>query len=136
MGIAQRATALFTASTHLLLWAANDARQFSKNARALLADPENELIFSPASLWEIAINSTLGKTDLQVDPAMLRRGLLDNGYTELPTTSLHIIAVTALPTLHKDPFDRLLIAQATTEGILLLTSDPLVAACPGPIRKI
>jgi PIN domain nuclease of toxin-antitoxin system len=105
-------------------------------ARALMADTDNELLFSPASLWEVAIKSGLGKKDFEIDPRVLRRGMLDNGYNELPITSEHTIAVAALPPIHKDPFDRILIAQAIVEGIILLTADPAVAQYPGPIRRV
>jgi PIN domain nuclease of toxin-antitoxin system len=122
--------------THLLLWAAEGPRRLSKSARNLIGNADNELFFSAASLWEIAIKRGLGRTDFQVDTRLLRRGLLDNGYIELPITSEHIIAVETLPAIHKDPFDRILIAQATVEGITLLTVDPLVAKYPGPVRKV
>ncbi len=122
--------------THLLLWSANEPEKLSSNARRLLEDPENLLYFSAASLWEVVIKNGLGREDFQVDPHLLWRGLLDNGYVELPVSGLHTLAVQALPALHKDPFDRLLVAQATTEGLLLLTCDPLVAAYPGPIRRV
>lgn len=122
--------------THLLLWAAGSPDRLSKRARALLEAPEHELLFSAASLWEITIKRGLGRADFQVDPRILRRGLLDNGYGELPVTSEHAVAVDALPPLHKDPFDRLLIAQALVESITLLTADEAVAQYPGPIRKI
>lgn len=122
--------------THLLLWAAGNPDRLSKQARALLEVPEHELLFSAASLWEITIKRGLGRADFQVDPRLLRRGLLDNGYNELPITSEHAVVVDALPPLHKDPFDRLLIAQALVEGITLLTADEVVAQYPGPIRKI
>jgi PIN domain nuclease of toxin-antitoxin system len=101
----------------------------------LLADPRNEPMFSSASLWEIAIKSGLGRDDFQVDARLLRRGLLDNGYGELPVTSEHAVAIDGLPPIHKDPFDRLLVAQSMVEGITLLTSDPLVAQYPAPVRK-
>jgi PIN domain nuclease of toxin-antitoxin system len=99
-------------------------------------DSRNELIFSAATLWEIAIKRGLGRSDFQVDPRLLRRGLLDNGYRELPIGSDHAVALDGLPSLHKDPFDRILIAQATVEGITLLTADPLVAQYPGPVRRV
>jgi PIN domain nuclease of toxin-antitoxin system len=99
-------------------------------------DSRNELIFSAATLWEIAIKRGLGRSDFQVDPRLLRRGLLDNGYRELPIGSDHAVALDGLPPLHKDPFDRILIAQATVEGITLLTADPLVAQYPGPVRRV
>ena len=122
--------------THLLLWAAGDPGRLSTDARTLLEAPENELIFSAASLWEIAIKCALGRQDFQVNARILRRGLLDNGYGELPISTEHAVAIDALPPIHKDPFDRLLIAQATVEGLTLLTSDLVVAQYPGPVRKV
>jgi len=94
------------------------------------------LIFSAASLWEVGLKLGLGRNDFRVDPRLLRRGLLDRGYRELPITGEHAVAVTSLPPLHKDPFDRLLLAQSIAEGILLLTSDPLVATYPAPVRLV
>jgi PIN domain nuclease of toxin-antitoxin system len=122
--------------TNLLLWAAGQPTRLSAHARALLDDAENELIFSPASLWEVAIKRGLGRDDFQVDARLLRRGLLDNGYTELPIISDHVVAIDSLPMLHKDPFDRILIAQATVEGITLITTDTVVSQYPGPIRQV
>ena len=84
----------------------------------------------------VAIKATLGREDLRVEPRLLRRGLLDNGYVELPVTSLHAVAIDGLPSLHKDPFDRLLLAQALSEGITLLTGDARLARYPGPVRKV
>ncbi len=122
--------------THLLLWAAGAPDQLSAEARKLLEDPLNELLFSAASLWEIAIKRGLGRADFQVDARVLRRGLLDNGYQELAITSAHAVSIDSLPSIHKDPFDRILVAQATVEGITLLTADALVAQYPGPIRYV
>lgn len=122
--------------THLLLWAAGEPKKLSKSARALIDNPENELLFSVASLWEIAIKARLGRRDFKADVRLLRRGLLDNGYAELPILSDHVVAVESLPALHKDPFDRMLVAQATMEGITLLTSDSLIGRYPGPIRTL
>ena len=122
--------------THLLLWAAEDARRLPKAARALIDDADNHLLFSAASLWEIAIKRALGRDDFRVEPRVLRRALLDNGYTELVITSEHAIYIDLLPAGDKDPFDRVLVAQATVEGILLLTSDARLARYPGPIRKV
>jgi PIN domain nuclease of toxin-antitoxin system len=120
--------------THLLLRAASDSTRLSTEIRALLDNPENEPMFSAASLWEVAIKRSLGRADFTVDARLLRRGLLDNGYTELPIISDHVVATENLPPLHKDPFDRVLIAQAIVEGITLLTTDTLVSQYPGPIR--
>lgn len=122
--------------THLLLWLAAAPKKLGKKALALIEDADNELFFSAASIWEIAIKQGLGRADFVVDAHLLRRGLLDNGYQELPIQSVHAVAVNALPDLHKDPFDRMLIAQATVEGFVLLTADATVAQYPGPIKKI
>ncbi len=121
--------------THLLLWAAGTPKRLPAAARRLIEDAGNTLLFSAASLWEIAIKRNLGRADFQVDARLLRRGLLDNGYEELPVSSEHAVFIDSLPDLHKDPFDRILIAQATVEGIALLTSDAVIAQYPGPIRK-
>jgi len=120
--------------THLLLWAAGQPDRLSATARSLIDNPENELLFSAASVWEVAIKRGLGRNDFQVDPRLLRRGLLDNGYGELPIVRDHVVAIESLPPIHKDPFDRILVAQATVEGITLLTTDSLVAQYPGPIQ--
>lgn len=122
--------------THLLLWAAGSPNRLSDNARILLEDPDNELFFSAASLWEIGIKCGLGRSDFQVDARVLRRGLLDNGYLELAISSEHAVAIACLPLIHKDPFDRILVAQALIEGIVLLTADALVAQYPGPVRLV
>ena len=122
--------------THLLLWAAGVSRKLTKSVQVLLNDTENELYVSAASFWEISIKNSRGNLDFQLDVRLFRRNLLANGYKELPIMSEHAIAVQDLPQIHKDPFDRLLIAQATVEGILLLTADRHIARYPGPIRKI
>lgn len=122
--------------TQLLLWAAGMPERLSASARKLLNSPRNELLFSAASVWEIAIKNSLGRKDFRVEPRLLRRGLLDNGYTELPITSEHAVSVDTLPPLHGDPFDRLLVAQALCEGVTLLTADAQLARYPGPVRKV
>ncbi|AMR81984.1 type II toxin-antitoxin system VapC family toxin [Cupriavidus nantongensis] len=122
--------------THLLLWMALTPERISPDAQALLNADDTVLIFSAASLWEIAIKQGLGRADFQINARVFRRGLLDNGYSELPIRSDHAVAIDCLPPIHKDPFDRLLVAQATVEGLTLLTSDPLVGQYPGPIRLV
>lgn len=122
--------------THLLLWAAGALDRLSPQARVLLEDPGNDLMFSAASLWEIAIKRSLGREDFRVEPRLLRRGLLDNGYRELAISSEHAVAIDRLPPLHKDPFDRLLLAQAAVEGVTLLTADAQVAQYPGAVRQV
>ena len=122
--------------THLLLWAAGQQNRLPAAALKVIKSPANELLFSAASIWEVAIKRGLGRSDFQADPRLLRRGLLDNGYRELPILSDHVVALDSLPPIHKDPFDRLLVAQATVEGITLLTADDVVAKYPGPVRLV
>jgi PIN domain nuclease of toxin-antitoxin system len=122
--------------THMLLWAAQGVEHLPLDAQTLMNDPENELLFSVASLWEIVIKCGLGREDFKVDPRLLRRSLLDNDYHELPILSEHAVAIDALPPIHKDPFDRMLIAQATVEGITLLTADSRLAQYPGPVQRV
>ncbi len=126
----------FLIDTHLLLWAAGQPERLPPAARSLLESPAHDLWFSAASLWEIAIKRSLGRTDFRVDPAALRLGLVEHGYTELPIAGRHCLATEHLPALHRDPFDRILIAQAIVEGVTLLTADPQVACYPGPIRSV
>ncbi len=122
--------------THLLLWAAREPQKLPTKARTLMEDEAHELWFSAASIWEVAIKHRLGRDDFRADPHLLRRGLLDNGYVELAITSEHAVGVEQLPLLHKDPFDRLLVAQAVTEGITLLTADVLLAQYPAPVQLV
>ena len=122
--------------THLLLWAASDPERLSARARALLLDPANQLLFSAASLWEVTIKNRLDRPDFKVDPRRLWRMLLVSGYRELPVASEHTAAVHDLPLLHKDPFDRILVAQARVEGLLLLTMDKAVAKYGEGVRKV
>ncbi|WP_110654445.1 type II toxin-antitoxin system VapC family toxin [Salinicola halimionae] len=122
--------------THVLLWAAAEPDRLSDEATGLINDQGNKVYFSAASLWEIVIKASLDRPDFQVDPHLLRRGLIENSYLELPITSQHTLAVSHLPHIHKDPFDRILVAQAESEGFLLLTADELVACYPGPIRQV
>lgn len=122
--------------THLLLWAAITPKRLSQKAEIQINNEDNELFFSAASIWEIAIKQSLKRDDFNVDARLLRRALLDNGYSELPISSEHAVAIDSLQPIHKDPFDRILIAQATVEGITLLTSDSVVAQYPGPIQSV
>jgi PIN domain nuclease of toxin-antitoxin system len=109
--------------THVILWVAGQPDKLSESARSLLTLPENSLFFSAASIWEIVIKRGLGREDFKVDPARLKKMLLSHGYTELDITAEHALKIETLPLLHKDPFDRLLIAQARAEGMQLLTID-------------
>ena len=122
--------------THLLLWAAGRPEALSDEARNLIDDSGNELLFSVASIWEVVIKQGLGRADFKADARLLRRGLLDNGYRELPIASEHVVAIDGLPPIHKDPFDRLLVAQARAEGVTLLTADAAVARYADPVRLV
>lgn len=122
--------------THLLIWSATDDAKLSYVAQALIDDPQNTLIFSAVSIWEVAIKAARRRADFGLDPLVLRRGLIDNGYIELPVTGVHAAAVALLPDVHKDPFDRLLVAQAGVEGVTLLTADAQLDGYPGPIRRV
>lgn len=122
--------------THLLIWAAGAPDKLSKKARKLIEDRDNEIVFSAVSIWEIAIKYALNRPDFNVDPHLVRRGCLDNAMTELAMTSAHAITTASLAPIHRDPFDRLLVAQAMTEGVTLLTADTTIAQYRGPIRLV
>jgi PIN domain nuclease of toxin-antitoxin system len=125
----------FLLDTHVLLWAAGQPERLSRKTRSLLNDPANSLLFSAVSLWEIVIKQTLGRDDFKVDPRLLRRGLLDNDYGEVSITSEHALAVKGLPPLHRDPFDRMLLAQSHVEGLTLLTADTAILRYPALVQK-
>lgn len=120
--------------THLLVWAMGSPERLPAGLAPMLEDPRNTPVFSVASLWELVIKQALGRPDFRVEPALLRRALLDGGWQELPIQAQHALAVAALPPLHRDPFDRLLLGQATADGLLLITADQQLAAYPGPVR--
>lgn len=122
--------------THLLLWAALFPDRLPKKARQLMNESGNMLYFSTASIWEMSIKLTRPRDDLEIDIRQWRSGLLDNGYNELSITSLHAMSVRDLPDIHKDPFDRLLLAQAMREDLTLVTADEILATYPGPILKV
>ena len=120
--------------THLLVWAMGSPERLPAALAAMLHDHANTPMFSVASLWELVIKQALWRPDFRVEPAVLRRALLDCGWQELPIQAHHALAVAALPPLHRDPFDRLLLAQASADGLLLITADQQLAAYPGPVR--
>lgn len=126
----------FLLDTHLLLWAAGMPERLPAQVRGLIERSDAEPVVSAASLWEVAIKAGLGREDFQVDAALLRRGLLEHGYTELAISGAHATALVRLPPIHKDPFDRILVAQAQVEEITLLTTDTVVARYPGPIEGV
>jgi PIN domain nuclease of toxin-antitoxin system len=114
--------------TQLLLWAAFDPARLSAKAADLLRSREAPLAFSLATLWEVAVKSSLGRPDFSVDTRKLRNALIAEGFTELPIRAEHVARVTLLPWLHRDPFDRMLVAQAMEENWTLLTADRALTA--------
>lgn len=122
--------------THILIWVAKDSPMLSSKARSLIANLDHEVYFSAASLWEVAIKNGLSRSGIVIDTVGLRRQLLLNGYRELPITAAHGMAVEKLPPIHRDPFDRLLFAQATLESMQLLTADALLSQYGAPALQV
>ena len=120
--------------THLLVWAMGAPERLPEGLAPMLEDPLHTPLFSVASLWELVIKKGLGRPDFNLEVPLLRRTLLQSGWQELPIQASHALAVASLPPLHRDPFDRLLLAQAVAEGLLLITADQQLAAYPGPVR--
>jgi PIN domain nuclease of toxin-antitoxin system len=126
----------FLLDTQLVLFSLLQPKRLSAQARRVLENSSNTLVFSVVSVWEISIKRGLGRPGFQADPNILRNKILRDGWEELVVLGSHALAVASLPPIHKDPFDRLLIAQAMVEGITLLTADETIAKYPGPIRKV
>lgn len=122
--------------THLLLWSAFQPARLPLRAREVIEGGERALWFSAASIWEVAIKRSLDRPDFRVDPGVLRAGLLANGYRELPIEGRHCLTLAALPAHHADPFDRMLVAQAISEGMVLMTADDKVARYGGPVERV
>lgn len=122
--------------THLLLWAAVRDDMMSAEADRLVKAPENALWFSVASLWEVAIKRALDRPDFRAEASSLRAGLLSNGYREIAIEGRHVLAVPALPAVHRDPFDRILIAQARVEGLTFVTVDRTLAEYGEPVVTV
>ena len=112
--------------THVLLWAAASSRRLSRDARDLLEDGANDVYYSAASIWEIAIKSALGRKDFRLDPVLLATALPDMGLLELPVSAAHAASVSKLPLFHRDPFDRLLVAQSLAEPLTLVSNDAIL----------
>ena len=121
--------------THLLLWAVASSRRLPVATRLQIEDPQNEVYYSAASLWEIAIKATLRRGDFHVDLPLMRTTLPTKGFQELPVRSEHAVGVLALPPIHRDPFDRLLVAQSLVEPMVLLTNDAVLAGY-GPVVRV
>lgn len=122
--------------TQVLLRAAQEPERLSPTTRDLIGSPGNALFFSAASLWEIAIKASLRRRDFEIDPKEFRQQLTANDYVELPVTGTHAIRVANLPPKHGDPFDRLLLAQAICENIMLVTADRRLAGYGDPVQHV
>jgi PIN domain nuclease of toxin-antitoxin system len=122
--------------THLLLWAMASSERLLPAARSLIDDPDNDVYFSAVSLWEVSIKSGLRRKDFTVDPELFRLALSDSGLIELPITAAHAVGVANLPDIHRDPFDRLLIAQCLHEPLILVTNDRVLAGYGAVVRLV
>ncbi len=127
---------IYLVDTHILLWAALEPDRLSGDALGILEDRETGVMFSSATIWEVAIKSAKQRPDFGVDPRLLRRALTESGYSELAISAEHASAVADLPGLHGDPFDRIQIAQARSEGLVFLTSDVALADYGFPVRLV
>ena len=119
--------------THLLLWAVDEHERLGAEATHMITDPATTIAFSAASIWEVSIKTSLRRDSFSVDARTLRRDLLEHGYVELPISGAHAAAISDLPPIHHDPFDRILVAQARVEGFTLLTRDRQVGAYGSPV---
>lgn len=113
--------------THVALWAIADDPRLDATARKLILDPANEVTVSAATVWEIAIKHSLNKGDMPLSGADALGYFRDAGYRLLPITPQHAVAVEDLPPINRDPFDRLIVAQALLEPLRLLTHDGTLA---------
>jgi PIN domain nuclease of toxin-antitoxin system len=121
--------------THLLLWAVASSRRLPKEARSLILDAANEVFYSAASVWEVTIKSALRRRDFKANPTVLVRALGQGGFSELPVTAAHAARVAGLTAIHRDPFDRMLVAQSLVEPMTLLTNDTVLLGY-GPLVQL
>ena len=126
----------FLLDTHILIWAAIAPHKISPELASLLSDPSNHLYFSSASIWEISIKESLGKKDFKFSSKKLYDGLIENGYKELKVSALHAMEVIKLPFIHRDPFDRILVATAIWENMPLLTNDSTLSSYHSLVRVL
>ena len=122
--------------TNVLIRALIDPGLLGATTRTALEDPDNEVLFSAASIWEIAIKATLGRADFQVPPARILEAAKDSGFEELPVRSSAALLVATLPPIHRDPFDRLIVAQAISEPARLFTTDASLAPYSELVVKV
>ena len=126
----------FLLDTHILIWAAIAPHKISSELSSLLSDPSNYLYFSSASIWEISIKESMGKKDFKVSTKKLHEGLVENGYKEIKVSDLHAMEVIKLPFIHRDPFDRILVATAIWENMPLLTNDSTLSPYHSLVRVL
>ena len=126
----------FLVDTQLLLWNVYGSRKLPARVARLFQDGRHRFFYSAASLWEIAIKASRGRADFTADAEAIRNTLERNGFDELPITAQHAVALTRLPPIHGDPFDRMLVAQAVVEPMALITTDERLAAYPGTIEVV
>ncbi len=107
--------------THVLLWWLVDDRKLTKNGRAIIANPDNDVLVSSASLWEIAIKAAQGRLEVELDD--LEAAIARNGFRSLAIGFRHALTAGRLPAIHRDPFDRMLVAQASVEELRLVSHD-------------
>jgi PIN domain nuclease of toxin-antitoxin system len=122
--------------THVLLWSISTSERLSEPARAAILDPENDILFSAVSIWEIAIKAALRRAAFQTRPEAVAEEAREIGFTELPVYSSVAARVAYLPLLHRDPFDRLLVAQAIAEPAILYTADARLPAYSELVRRV
>ena len=126
----------FLLDTHILIWVAISPHKISLELASLLSDPSNHLYFSSASIWEIPLKESLGKRDFEISSKKLHGGLIENGYKEIKVSALHAMEVIKLPFIHRDPFDRILVATAIWENMPLLTNDSTLSAYHSLVRVL
>jgi PIN domain nuclease of toxin-antitoxin system len=122
--------------THVLLWTLGAPERLGNALSAAIKNPANDVMFSAVSIWEIAIKSALKRDDFQVAPDEILAAAIESGFTELPMRSAAAVEVAKLPAHHRDPFDRLLIAQAITEPATLYTADAQLEIYSELVRRI
>ena len=122
--------------THVLVWALDQPTRLPSDVREALESPENQVLFSVASIWELAIKSALGRPDFRYTAAGILVTALETGFIEVPITSVAAVKVASLPIHHRDPFDRLLVAQALVEPAILYTADPQLEPYSELVRRI
>jgi len=126
----------FLVDTQLLVWNANASRRLPARVGRLFRDGRHEFFASVASIWEVAIKAPLGRKGFNAEATSLRESLAESGFRELAVTATHAVAVERLPLLHGDPFDRLIVAQALVEPMVLITTDARLGAYPGNIEVV